>query len=142
MPENGAEKETRVVGFFCENSACRASDLAGDLPGALRVIRVPCAGKVDELYILQALENGADGVLVLGCFTESCRSLRGNVRIKKRLVRVQEMLSEIGIEPARIKYCEVTGNQDRRLTAIIQDFITELTALPDQPDSIEKAVKS
>ena len=69
----------RIVAFCCDKSGYVAADMAGklgmSLPESVEVIRVPCAGRIDALHLLQALENGTDGVLIFACHEENCQSL-------------------------------------------------------------------
>jgi heterodisulfide reductase subunit A len=102
-----AMEEGGIVAFCCAESAYRAADRAGELglryPSQVRVIRVPCAGRVDTLHILKAFERGAEGVLVMGCPDGACRHLEGNIRTKERVKYVQNLLEEMGMEGERVR---------------------------------------
>jgi len=69
----------------------------------IRIIRIPCTGKVDVIHILKAFESGVDGVYVVGCEEGNCNFQTGNLRAKKRVVRVKKILEEIGIEGDRVE---------------------------------------
>jgi F420-non-reducing hydrogenase iron-sulfur subunit len=92
----------RIIAFCCEHSAYPAADLAGKLglhyPETLRVIRVPCAGRVDVIHMLRALEKGASAVLVLGCEDGACHHITGNIRARERVKHCDMLLREIGID--------------------------------------------
>ncbi len=64
------QSEPQIVTFACAHCAYNAADLAGSLrlqySPAVKIIEVPCSGRVDVLHILRALEDGADGVMVAG----------------------------------------------------------------------------
>ena len=79
----------KIVAFCCEQSGYPAADMAGTLklkpPENVEIVRVPCAGRIETVYLLKALEKGADGVLIFGCYEENCQYLRGNLRAKSRL---------------------------------------------------------
>lgn len=128
-----ATTEVRVVAFCCENSACQAAEdgfrLGLTLPAEVRIVRVPCAGKVDEIYVMRAFEEGADGVAVLACQTDACRYLRGNVRVQKRLRHVGELLNEIGHSPGTIRYASLAPNMTIRLSDTLRAFIEDLKEL-------------
>ena len=102
-----AMEEGRIVVFCCAESAYHAADRAGMLkmayPSQVRIIPVPCAGRVDTLHILKAFENGAAGVLVMGCPEGACRHLEGNIRTRERVRYVQNMLEEMGLDGKRVK---------------------------------------
>ena len=72
-----------------------------DYPTNVKIIRVPCTGKVDALYLLKALEDGVDGVYVAGCEEGDCHFLKGNIRAKKRVGYVKSILKDLGINPWR-----------------------------------------
>ena len=95
-----------LVAFCCENSAfdsARMASLIGlPLPKGLQLVRVPCAGRVDLQYLLKALESGADGVMIIGCHDESCKSERGNRLAKKRIEIMGEALGGVGLEKERL----------------------------------------
>jgi len=72
------------------------------LPDGLQLVRVPCAGRVDLQYVLKALESGADGVMIMGCHNESCKSVRGNRLAKKRTEIIGEALGDLSLEKERL----------------------------------------
>ena len=99
-------EQPRYTVFVCENSADKAATAAGvrgiEYDPQVRLIRVPCAGKVDARAILAALENGAEKVAVIGCHPESCQSLTGASHAAKRVTSVQEMLRKVGLDESRV----------------------------------------
>lgn len=117
----------RVAAFCCFRSAYLAADRAVReglyYPEGLEIIRVPCAGRVDVLYLLRAFEAGFDGVIILGCQEESCHDLIGNLRAKKRVAYAQELLAEIGLEKERLQMGHVTFNQPWQFVQTARDFI-------------------
>ncbi len=94
--------------FACENSALPAATAAGingsQYPANIRLIRVPCAGKVDPRQILQSLENGAAKVLILGCHPESCQYLSGSSRAKKKIERINNTLEKAGFDRGKVVF--------------------------------------
>lgn len=98
----------QITVFACENSALPAATAAGingsQYPADTRLIRVPCAGKVDPRQILQALENGAEKVLVLGCHPESCQYLSGSSRAKKKIERINNTLEKARIDKGKVVF--------------------------------------
>jgi coenzyme F420-reducing hydrogenase delta subunit/ferredoxin len=97
-----------LVAFCCENSAfdsARMASLTGlPLPDGLQLVRVPCAGRVDLQYVLKALESGADGVMIMGCHDESCKSVRGNRLAKKRTEIIGEALGDLSLGKERLLF--------------------------------------
>jgi coenzyme F420-reducing hydrogenase delta subunit/Pyruvate/2-oxoacid:ferredoxin oxidoreductase delta subunit len=95
----------RVTVFACENSAFPAAETAGRKAAArVRMIKVPCAGKVDPRSVLDALSRGADKVLVLGCHPENCQYLSGSSRASKRVERLGAALEKAGFDKSRVQF--------------------------------------
>lgn len=130
------EKEVeapQIIAFCCQNSAHEASQMArlfgSSLPEGLQMIKVPCAGKVDVDYILTAFEAGADGVLVLACHKDNCKSQHGNTFAQWRVEDVGRMLEEIGLEKERIHFATVASNMPTefvRITNEVEDTLKRL----------------
>jgi F420-non-reducing hydrogenase iron-sulfur subunit len=104
----------KIIAFCCDQSGIPAADMAGTLnlklPENVETVRVPCAGRIETIYLLKALEKGADGVLIFGCYEENCQYLRGNLRAKSRLFYAQQMLDKIGLEKERLEICHLATN--------------------------------
>lgn len=100
---------------------------SGERRGApLRIISIPCAGKVDVLYLLRCFEEGADGVLVMSCFEKACKSLRGNILAKKRVEYTRSLLREVGIEPSCLQMHCFSPADGPRFAKLIEDFEREI----------------
>ena len=98
--------KAKIIAFCCNYCAYAAADLAGSrrmqYPAEIRVIHVPCTGKVEPEHILGAFEKGADGVLIAGCLEGGCHFLDGNLRAKKRSNFLKKTLDEIGLQGERL----------------------------------------
>lgn len=99
--------EPKIIVFCCQWCSYAAADLAGSMrlqyPSNIRIIKVPCTGRVDVLHILRALECGADGVFVSGCLLGDCHYISGNYWAVNRVNRVKQILQGIGLEPERVE---------------------------------------
>ena len=119
----------RIIAFCCEHSAYPAADLAGRLglqyPEGLRIIRVPCAGRVDVIHILRAFEKGASAVLVLGCEDGACHHITGNIRAKERVRHCNMLLKEIGIDGRPAVMVNLSPNAPHRFVKAAKE-ITKL----------------
>jgi len=93
-------------------------------PGNIRIIRVPCTGKVDTLHILRSFEKGADGVYLVGCLEGDCRFNWGNLRARKRIEESQKILNSVGIEGERAQMFNLSAG-DGPLFAEIATEMTE-----------------
>ncbi|OGO18719.1 MAG: heterodisulfide reductase subunit MvhD [Chloroflexi bacterium RBG_16_48_8] len=102
-----------ITVFSCIYCAYMAADTAGSLrqeyPANIKIIRLPCTGKTDTRYILEAFEKGADGVYIAACSLGNCHHERGNERCKARVERTKEILKDIGIEPERLDMFFLSG---------------------------------
>jgi coenzyme F420-reducing hydrogenase delta subunit len=104
-----------------------------EYPSNVKIIRVPCTGKVDALYLLKALENGVDGVYVAGCMEGDCHFLKGNIRARKRVEYVKELLEGIGINPERVAMYNLSAAQGPRFVEIAREMTEKIKALGPNP---------
>ncbi len=127
----------KIAAFCCFHSAYQAADIAGAMRNpyaeGLYIVRVPCAGKIEELHILQAFEKGVDGVLVLACPEESCHYISGNLRAKKRVDHILQLLKEIGIEPERLKIFNLASNQAPKFVQVVNGMAERIKDLGPSP---------
>ena len=114
--------EPKIIAFCCHYCAFAAADLAGTMrlqyPPNIRVVRLPCTGKVDALYLVKAFEEGADGVFVAGCEEGSCHFTDGNYRAKKRVAHVRAQLEETGVEGERLEMFNLSSAMGTRFAEI------------------------
>ncbi|MCX6088808.1 MAG: hydrogenase iron-sulfur subunit, partial [Candidatus Atribacteria bacterium] len=98
--------EPKIVAFLCHWCSYAGADLAGvsrmQYPPNIRVIRVPCSGAINPLYIFKALREGADGVLVSGCHPGDCHYISGNYYARRKFLLLQELLKWMGVEEERV----------------------------------------
>ncbi len=126
-----------IVAFCCAHSAYPAADVAGSMriayPANVRLVRVPCAGRVDVLHILEAFEKGADGVMVLGCHEEACRHISGNTRAKGRVEKANLLLKEIGVEGNRVEMFTLAPEQGARFARVATEMSDRVKGLGPSP---------
>jgi len=130
--------EPRIVGFLCNWCAYAGADLAGvsriQYPPNLRIVRVMCSGRIDPVFILEALRNGADGVLVAGCHLPyDCHYISGNFKAQRRVTILKKLLEQFGIEPDRLKIEWVSASEGDRLATVIRDTVNEIKKLGPSP---------
>jgi F420-non-reducing hydrogenase iron-sulfur subunit len=120
----------KVVAFCCENSAYLAADKAGRMrlhyPNNVRIIRVPCVGRVDLIHILKAFEKGAAGVLVMGCQEGACQHLTGNTRGKERAEYAKSLLKEVGIDDSRLRMLNIAPDMAQQFVREIKDMTEKI----------------
>ena len=114
-----------IVAFCCEHSAYTAADIAGSeglhYSSKVRIIRVPCAGRVDALHMLRAFESGCAAVLVMGCESGACHHIDGNERAEKRIEYAKALLAEVGIDGQKVAMFNLAPNAPRKFVKIIED---------------------
>jgi coenzyme F420-reducing hydrogenase delta subunit len=123
----------KIVAFCCNFCAFAAADLAGAMrlqyPPNVRVIRLPCTGKVDAIHIMKAFEDGADAVFVAGCLEGQCHYLEGNLRAKRRVAYVKKLLAEVEIEPERLDMFNLSSAMGGRFAEIVEEMTERITKL-------------
>lgn len=116
----------KITAFCCQHSAYPAADAAGkqglQCPENLRIIRVPCAGRVDVIHILKALEQGSAAVLILGCEDGLCQHLTGNTRAKERTSHAETLLKEVGINGRRVAMFNLAANAPHKFIKIVNEM--------------------
>lgn len=142
--------EPEITAFYCIYCGFMAADTAGSLqvqyPANVKFVRLPCTGKTDIRYVLEAFEQGADGVYVVACPLGNCHHVRGNERGQARLRRAAEILEAIGIESERLGMFFMSGSQAHAFAAAAHTMTERVRALGPSPlkalDSLEEAIKA
>ena len=132
------EFEPKIVGFLCNWCAYAGADLAGvsriQYPPNVRIIRVMCSGRIDPVFVLKALKDGADGVLVAGCHMPSdCHYLSGNFKAQRRVFLMKEVLKQFGIEPERLRVEWVSASEGDRFATVMKEMVEEIRKLGPIP---------
>ena len=130
-------KELRIVRFLCNWCSYGGADTAGvgrfTQPTDLRIIRVPCSGRIDPLFIAKTLVSGADGVLVSGCHPRDCHYAEGNFYARRRLEVLKRFLPILGIDPGRFDYTWVSASEGQRWQKVVTVFTEQIHALVPAP---------
>jgi len=130
------EFEPTIVAFLCKWCSSAGSDLAGvsrmQYPPNVLPITVMCSGSISPLYIFDAFNKGADGVLVSGCHPGDCHYIKGNYYARRRIALVKKLLEFIGLEPQRFQMSWVSAAEGIKYTQIISDFVADLKPLGPQ----------
>ena len=128
-----SEWEPKLLGFLCKWCSYAGADLAGTsrkkYPPNIRIIRVPCSGRVDPLFILKALRLGYDGVLVSGCHPGECHYQTGNYRARRRMAITKKFLEYMGVEPPRIQASWVSASEGDKFTGVVTEVTDELKGI-------------
>ena len=108
-------------------------------PDSIRIIRVPCTGKVDILHILKAFEKGADGMYAVGCLEGDCRFEGGNLRARKRIQQARAILDKVGIGGERVQMFNLSSSEAPRFAAIAVEMTDKIKSLG--PNPLKSALK-
>lgn len=132
-----SEFEPKMLALCCHYCAYAAADLAGSMrlqyPPNVRVLRLPCTGKVDIAYIMRAFEQGVDGVIVAGCLEGGCHFQEGNLRAKKRVALARQVLEEAGIEAGRLEMFNLSSAEGQTFAEIVEMMTKRLRGLGPSP---------
>ena len=102
-------------------------------PTNIRVIQLPCSGRVDILHLLRAFEDGADGVYVAGCLEGECHYLTGNLKARRKVNYVKTVLTALGIEPERVEMFNMSSSEGPRFAQCANEFTDEIRKLGPSP---------
>jgi coenzyme F420-reducing hydrogenase delta subunit len=102
-------------------------------PADVKIIQVPCTGRVDIIHLLKALEDGADGVYVAGCLEGECHYLEGNYKARRKVESVKKTLAELGIEPERVAMYNLSSAQGARFAEIANEMVQQIRDLGPTP---------
>jgi len=142
-----AEFVPAILAFCCNYCAYAAADLAGvsrmQYPSNVRVIRVPCSGKVDITYIFRAFERGADGVIVAGCLEGGCHFVEGNLHAKVRVKFAQDILEAIGIGGERLEMFFISSAMATKFVEVVTYMTDKISKLgPALPKKVSLTKKT
>ena len=129
--------EPEITAFYCIYCGFMAADTAGALgvqyPANVKFVRLPCTGKTDIRYVLEAFEQGADGVYVVACPIGNCHHVRGNERGRARVQRAREILEEVGLEGERLGMFFMSGSQAQTFAAAAHTMTERIRKLGPNP---------
>jgi F420-non-reducing hydrogenase iron-sulfur subunit len=127
------EFEPNIIGFLCNWCSYAGADLAGTsrikYPPNIKSIRVMCSGRVDTVFVLEALKKGADGVLIAGCHPGDCHYQSGNYKANRRMKLLKKLLDEMGIESARVRFEYISASEGQKFASVVTEFVDELKRL-------------
>lgn len=125
--------EPKIVAFLCNWCSYAGADLAGtsriQYPDNIRVIRVPCSGRINPFFIFASLQHGVDGVLVSGCHPGECHYLTGNYSARRKFSLLKSFLEYAGIEEGRVQFSWVSAAEGVRFANIITRVTEKIKAL-------------
>lgn len=130
---SNSEFEPRIIAFVCNWCTYAGADLAGtsrmQYAANVRMIRLPCTGRIDVLLILKAFELGADGVIVSGCHPGDCHYTSGNLSARRRFAIFYRLLEYLGVDMRRVQFAWVSAAEATKWVQLVNDFTRQLTQL-------------
>ena len=127
------EYQPRILGFLCNWCSYAGADLAGTsritYPPNIRIIRVPCSGRVDPLLVIKGFQQGADGVLIAGCHPGDCHYTEGNYYARRRFALLRPFLEYLGIPEERFRVEWISASEGKKFSAVVSSFTEELSKL-------------
>jgi F420-non-reducing hydrogenase iron-sulfur subunit len=129
--------EPRIIGFLCNWCTYAGADLAGtsriQYPPNIRVIRLMCSGALDPVYVIKALLEGADGVLIGGCHPGDCHYQSGNYKARRRVAILRSILKQMGFEPERVWMRWISASEGRYFADTVTEMVAKLKELGPNP---------
>lgn len=127
------EFEPKIITFLCNWCSYGAADLAGvsrfQYPPNMRIVRIPCSGRVSAKMILHAIRNGADGVWISGCHPGDCHYIEGNYYARRKFTLLKELLEYTGLEPGRVQFSWISSAEGVKFADVARQVIDEITQL-------------
>jgi len=139
--------EPKIVGFLCNWCSYTGADLAGTArikyAPNIRSVRVMCSGRIEPTFIVKALFEGADGVLIAGCHPGDCHYQEGNYKALRRYKLLKRVLPEYGVEPERVRLEWVAASEGEKFANIVNEFTEQIRELGPLgvKDSLVEAMK-
>lgn len=129
--------EPKIVAFLCNWCAYAGADMAGTsrlkYPANVVPIRVMCSGRVDAEFIINAFEEGADGVFIGGCHPGDCHYVSGNYRARRRVKMMKKLLSQMGINEKRLRLEWISATEGKKFATVLEEFVDEIKKLGPSP---------
>ena len=142
-----AENETfepKIIAFLCNWCTYAGADLAGtsrlQYPANIRIIRMMCSGSLDPTYVVKALLEGADGVLIGGCHPGDCHYLSGNYKARRRVAVLKSVLKDAGLDPQRVWLRWVSASEGGYFAETVREMVEHIRKLGPNPLQLEWAV--
>jgi F420-non-reducing hydrogenase iron-sulfur subunit len=137
-----AEWEPKIVAFLCNWCSYGGADLAGvsrlQYPFNIRVIRVPCTGRINPKFVLASLRHGADGVWVSGCHPGDCHYIEGNLYARRKFTLLKSLLEHTGIEPGRLHFSWISSAEATKFAETAREVAAAVKAVGPARHFIKK----
>jgi len=137
-----SEWQPKILAILCNWCSYAGADLAGvsrmQYPPNIRVVRIPCSGRVDPLFIMKSLQSGFDGVLVSGCHPGDCHYISGNFIARRKFAVLKPLLEFIGIEPGRVQFSWISAGEGERFATVVTKVTEDIRKLGPSKRLVKK----
>ena len=127
------EWQPKILAILCNWCSYAGADLAGvsriQYPANIRVVKVPCSGRVDPLFIMKSLQSGYDGILISGCHPGDCHYISGNYVARRRFALLKPLLEFIGVEPDRVQFSWISAGEGERFAQVVTKVTEDVKKL-------------
>ena len=138
-----SEWQPKILAILCNWCSYAGADLAGvsrmQYPPNIRVVRIPCSGRVDPLFIMKSLQSGFDGVLVSGCHPGDCHYISGNYVARRKFAVLKPLLEFIGIEPDRVQFSWISAGEGERFATVVTKVTEDIRKLGPSTRLVKKS---
>jgi coenzyme F420-reducing hydrogenase delta subunit len=135
-------RDPKILAFLCRWCSYAGADLAGTsrftYPPNVRIVQVPCSGRVDPVMIFKALVEGYDGVLVAGCHPGDCHYGTGNYHARRKLAVARRLLETVGVHPDRMFFTWVSAAEGRKFAEVCTTFAESLKKFAGRPKTLAR----
>lgn len=146
MENQAVEWEPRIIAFLCNWCSYAGADLAGvgrlQYPSNVRIIRVPCSGRISPFFILSAFGKGADGVIVSGCHPGDCHYISGNYSARRKFALLKGLLDHTGIEEGRLHFTWISASEGGRFADVMGSVTETVRALGPVRQMVRTGVRT
>ena len=137
------EWKPRIVAFLCNWCSYAGADLAGvsrfQYPPHIKVVRVPCSGRVNPMFIVRALQSGVDGILVSGCHPGDCHYATGNFHARRKFVLLKRLLDFVGLQPGRVHFSWVSAAEGEKFAGVVKKVTAAVVELGPAKQLVQPA---
>ncbi len=142
IAKTGGDNDPRIIAFVCNWCTYSGADLAGTsrmkYADNVRVIKLPCSGRIDPMFIVEAFKKGANGVLISGCHPGDCHYISGNYHSRRKYAIFRNLLSFLGVDLNRIEFSWVSASEGNKWVHIINEFTDKIKSLKNSSNDIFK----
>lgn len=138
MEESNNKFEPRIIAFVCNWCTYAGADLTGTArikyATNVKIVRFPCTGRIDFMFLLKAFAGGADGIIVSGCHPNDCHYTSGNFHARRRWIVFRDLLDFLGIDVRRIRFSWVSAAEGAKWADLVNDTVNEIRELGPYTD--------